>query len=124
MFKPLLAFCALIAAVGSYAEPLEYTTAEQALETNSNLTLLPTTFPGTVTARGCPQCAVVVLEITNDTTFIAGRDAVSGPELKKLASGNHNMAIFYDPQTKKAKRIVVYGVKAANSSAVTVEKRS
>jgi hypothetical protein len=123
MFKLLIAMSALVVATSSSAEPADYTTSEQAFETTSDLTLLPTSIPGTVTARGCTQCEVIVLEVTSETRLLAGKDPVSGAELKKLAANNRNMAIFYDPKTKKAKRIVVYGVKAATSKAVAVEKR-
>lgn len=123
MFRTLLVSCSLLLAASSFAEPMPYTTKERPFETTSDLTRLPPSVPGTVTARGCSQCAVIALEVTAETTFLAGKDPVSAIELRSLATNKRNMAIFYDPETKKALRIVVYGVTAPTRS-TAAEKRS
>jgi hypothetical protein len=125
MSRTLLVYCALLVATAtSWAEPIPYTTSEQAFETTSNLVLLPQSLPGSVTARGCSQCAVIVLEVTTATTYLAGKTQVTPAEFKTLATNNRNIAIFYDPNTKKAQRIVVYGVTATPARSTIVEKRS
>ena len=90
-------------------------TIEQAYELARNQVQLPGTPEGSLTARPCPDCRPVVLRVTSATAWFsrpgtrepAGQTAVLAAFRASAANPDTLVYVYYEPQTRRVKRIVL-----------------
>lgn len=110
---------ALLLAAISLPAAATLRTIEQAYELSPGQVQLPDTPEGQLTVRPCPTCRVVSLRVTAATAWFngpgtvkaggqpAGQAAVLGA-LRAAASNPETLVyVYYEPQTRRVKRIVL-----------------
>jgi hypothetical protein len=90
-------------------------TIEQAYELTRSQIRLPGKPAGTLTVRPCPTCPPVVLQVTAATAWFdrpgtrqpAGQSAVLAAFRASAANPATLVYVYYEPQTRRVKRIVL-----------------
>jgi hypothetical protein len=90
-------------------------TIEQAYELARTQVQLPTTPEGGLTVRTCPTCRPVVLKVSAATTWFsqpgtrqpAGQAAVLEAFRAAATNAKTLVYVYYEPQTRRVKRIVL-----------------
>lgn len=90
-------------------------TIEQAYELTRSQVQLPATPEGGLTARPCPTCRPVILQVTTATAWFngpgtrqpAGQDAVLAAFRAAATNPKTLVYVYYEPQTRRVKRIVL-----------------
>jgi hypothetical protein len=84
---------------------------EHSFETDTEKMLLPGSVPGTLDLHQCSECATRSLQVTGDTKFFIGTEAVALADLKAfVADGHiHFAMVFTALKEPKVLRVVVPG---------------
>jgi hypothetical protein len=83
---------------------------ERAMETMTDLVVLPGRQPGSLHARACAQCPSVSMQVPQTARFYVGEDDVTFTQLREFVRGKReNMTLFYDLKVNVVTRIVVFG---------------
>ena len=81
---------------------------EQAYETSSDVTAIPTRAPSSMTVRACTNCPAQILRIDESTRFIVeGKHEVSLTQLLEACGrATFGFGVFYDARTNVVTRVV------------------
>jgi hypothetical protein len=108
-----LLFATLILGFGVHAQSSDWRvkSVERSFETDSDKMLLPSRVPGGLDLHQCNDCASRTLQVTNETQFFVGTEAVALQELKAfVADGHTHFAMVYIAlKEPKVLRVVVSG---------------
>ena len=104
---------------------------EQAYELTRSQVQLPTSAEGGLTVRPCATCRPLSLQVSAATTWYdrpgtrqpAGQAAVLGAFRASAANAKTLVYVYYEPQTRRVKRVVL-DAPAARRSTVSVPLRS
>ena len=116
--KPLLTFMALLALplVAAAASDRihgphypDVVTTIQAIETGSDIVLLPGSETGMLTVNYCAGCKAATLAVNRDTNYYLGTEKVPLAELKRFLSDGrvYFMTVFASVKERVALRVVV-----------------
>lgn len=83
---------------------------EEAIETSTVSVTLPRSVGGALLTRACDVCRPITVRLESDTRLLIGSQQVSLAEFNEFLSsgGPYGLTIFYDKQSFKMNRIVVY----------------
>ncbi len=81
---------------------------EQAIESNSSVTILPATAPSTVSVASCFECVPKYLHLESSTQYFIGKHPVTLADLKKAiaTSAGVGLYVFFEPKSKVINRVV------------------
>lgn len=112
--RPIIRRCALLLAIFCagvvLAEP-GIVTLEAGIEESTDGAVFPAADTGKILFPACSGCRESLFEVTPQTQFFVGKDAVTFAELKNFArtGGPYFMMLYYKPGEKVFIRIVVSG---------------
>jgi hypothetical protein len=93
--------------------PPRYVTIEQGIEATSSTLQLPDRSPATLYARACDTCPQLGLQITAQTKYLLGRQAVTQDQFnQRIRQASVSLGVFYDSKTLAVNRVVAFGVTA------------
>jgi hypothetical protein len=115
-FRLALALVALLPLAARAYDPAtgphypDVVTTEQGIETDTQLTQLPSGVPGAVTVNVCVGCKSRTLSVTSATRFFIGQNPVPLADLRaRVAAGPKTFLMVYaDPKQPVATRIVLF----------------
>jgi formylglycine-generating enzyme required for sulfatase activity len=110
-FVSLLAPLWLMLCASAFAQG-ELRSLEDAIETSTDEVYLPSSQPGSLSFRNCPQpCARASVEITNATKFYVSDAEVTYQEFNRFISrgGPQFLMVFHEPGGSRATRLIVFG---------------
>jgi hypothetical protein len=103
----LLSYCGLTPMVGD-AKP--FVSLDECLETRIDPASLPASLPGQLAVVPCPNCAPMLLAVTQSTRFFVGEQGVSMSLMRKYAQRDGRQIRVCHDTKRQATRIIVTGV--------------
>lgn len=108
----LLASASAVPQVLAQTEPAPMRSLEDAIESNTDAVLLPTSVPGTLTFRDCAEpCALRSLQVDAQSAFFVGGTQVTLAEFTAYvrSTGAQFLMVFRQPDGPNVTRLMVYG---------------
>lgn len=108
----LLASSFAVPQVQAQVQPAPLKSLEDAIESSTEVVVLPTSQPGTLTFRDCAEpCKLRTLDVTAQSTFFVGASQVTLAEFNAYIrrTGPQFLMVFRQPDRKNVTRLMVYG---------------